>query len=371
MRLLRLSFLAVLIRLAVGSPGDDLDDFQHCIEQCRQSTCQEGHVHYYNRAWSFVEMPLPLHLQLLGWTCDSNCDYQCQRIITQERKDRNEEVYQFHGKWPFLRVFGIQELFSVLMSLGNLFVAYLGFRKLWSCVTNTKLGSLRFQFVNALVLNVVTMFAWIFSTVFHIRDFLVTEHLDYYFAGLTVLTGFHAVGARVFSLYRPDRVLLRWSFTIGCISAYMYHIHRLITDWSYTYNMRANIFIGVWQNVFFALLCYTLYSKYYWLEQSEEKNLCHLNYIHFKQVILPSFYSSSPKLYSLYPLLLCTIVALGMSLEIFDFPPFFYDLIDAHSLWHLVTIIPAYMGWYDWIIWDISENVIGELVELETKKKKE
>ncbi|KAG7664181.1 uncharacterized protein J8A68_002285 [[Candida] subhashii] len=316
-------------------------------------------------------MPLPLHLRLLGWNCDSNCDYQCQRIITAERKSRNEEIYQFHGKWPFWRVLGIQEFFSVLMSLGNLSATYLGFKKLVRIIKSDNVPrGLKYQYVNVMILAVVTMFAWLFSTIFHIRDYPITEHLDYYFAGLTVLSGFHALGARLFRLYRPDRKFARWGFSICCIGMYAYHVRRLYTDWSYTYNMRANIVVGIAQNVFYGLLCYDLYSKYYNLEQANNSvNLNHLNYINFKRLILPSFYSTSAKLYSLYPLLLCMIVILGMSFEVFDFPPFFFDLIDAHSLWHLVTIFPTYMGWHDWMIWDINENVWSEIVELEKKKK--
>jgi hypothetical protein len=59
-----------------------------------------------------------------------------------------------------------------------------------------------------------------------------------------------------------------------------------------------------------------------------------------------------------------------MSLEIFDFAPFFFDLVDAHSLWHLVTIVPVYMGWYDWWIWDVYENIWPE-IEAAQKKKNE
>ncbi|RLV89934.1 Protein PER1 [Spathaspora sp. JA1] len=319
--------LLAVATLTIASPGDDLDEFQQCIEQCQYQTCDKsGDIKYYNQDWKFDSMPLAKHLQLLYWDCDSNCDYQCQRIITKERKEKDQEIYQFHGKWPFLRVFGIQELFSVLMSIGNFYVTYLGFKKLWKCY-NSKPKKLRVQFNNALLVSIVTMIAWICSSIFHIRDFAITEHLDYYFAGLTILTGFHAVGARFFMLHRPDRVLLKWSFSIGCVSAYMYHVRRLITDWSYTYNMRANIFIGVCQNILYALLCYDLYSKYYTLEQKQQSTDNHLKYINFKQMILSSFYSRSAKLYSLYPLLLCTIVDIGMSLEIFDFPPVIYGMV--------------------------------------------
>ena len=128
---------------------DDLYAFQDCLYQCEQITCNNNPYHiiqqefytelsnnpdyefrYYNPHWQFDPMPLPLHLRLLGWNCELNCDYQCQRIITGERIKNHEEIYQFHGKWPFLRVLGIQELTSVVMSLGNLYVNYQSFKNM-------------------------------------------------------------------------------------------------------------------------------------------------------------------------------------------------------------------------------------------------
>lgn len=385
-----IGLLLWLIPIVLASPGDDLYAFLDCIYQCEQTTCRNNPYHvvqqefyaelsskpyfefkYYNGDWHFDSMPLPTHLRLLGWTCELNCDYQCQRVITNERKKNHEEIYQFHGKWPFLRIFGIQEIFSVLMSLANLYVHYKGLQKVWGIVRDKKVPfNLKYQFTNLVVTQVITCLAWIFSAIFHTRDYLVTEHLDYYFAGLTVLSLFHGVTSRYFKLYRHERIIARWIFTLACISAYVYHVHRLYTDWSYTYNMRANITVGLSQNVFYGLLCFALYSKYYNLEQTENKiQLAHLNYISVKKTILSSFFARSSKLFSLYPLLLCFIVLCGMSLEIFDFPPIIFDLVDAHSLWHLVTIFPVYMGWYDWWIWDVYENIWPDIEAAEKKKK--
>lgn len=42
----------------------------------------------------------------------------------------------------------------------------------------------------------------------------------------------------------------------------------------------------------------------------------------------------------------------AMSLELFDFPPY-YRVIDAHSLWHLATIFIA-RGWYGFLIRDAA-----------------
>lgn len=360
--------LALLLGSAVASPGDDLYTFQECNVQCREIVCNKSPYHLlqqehpelehkrnydwkpYNPNWTF-DAP-SLYLRTLLWSCRQNCDYQCQQIVTAERKLDNLPVVQFHGKWPFKRIFGIQEFVSAFFSLGNFYVNYLGFHRLKTSATS-------FQFFNVFLVSIISMLAWISSTIFHIRDFLFTEKLDYYFAGATVLTGFHAIAARLFNLHRKP--ILCWIWFSLCVLAFTAHVYRLETDWLYTYNMRANITIGILQNCLLSKLCFNIYYKYY---NQSQTDLSYINYT--GKMILPSFFKSS-KLYSLYPLLLTVIVTLGVSLEVFDFAPFF-DLVDAHALWHAVTIIPLYYGWYDWMVWDIKENVEKELAEIERKK---
>lgn len=383
--------LALLWALPVlSSPGDNLDEFEDCCYQCEQISCYNNpyHViqeeyrdiwqakdlefHRYEPSWHF-DGGLPWYLKLLQWDCRSNCDYQCQRIITEERIANDEEVYQFHGKWPFLRVAGIQEMASVVFSIGNFLPHYYGFWKVREvmAVNPPARHIVNGSLYNLMMISVVTMFAWTFSTIFHIRDFVQTEKLDYYFAGLTVLTGFYCIGYRYFRLYLPRRRIASWVFGASCIAAYSAHIYRLETDWLYTYNMQANIMVGILQNVLWCLTCFALYTRYYNKESGDDNvvKLDHLNYIVPGRIIMGSFYSKSAKLYSLYPLMLCFIVVAGMSLEIFDFPPVFYDLVDAHSLWHLVTIFPAFLGWYDWMIWDVNENVYEDLALALEKKE--
>lgn len=392
---MKLSYLALLLLLLLtrASLGDDLDEFWDCKFQCEQITCYNNPYHLvqyehldelrandpdfellpFNPEWHFDQMPLPWLLQALFWDCESNCDYQCQRLVTHDRIANGDEVYQFHGKWPFWRVWGIQELASMVFSIANWAVHYAGMKQTWSAICankNCPREPANAQLYVLLFMAMVTTLAWTFLTIFHVRDVLVTERLDYYFAGLTVLLGFYGIATRYFKLYLAERRAYRALFTLACVAAYAAHIYRLETDWLYTYNMQANIAVGVLQNILWVLHCFELYADYYEVEQAEKtsQNLSHLEYVGSKKVLLSSFYLRSPKLFSLYPLLLCFIVVVGMSMEIFDFPPVFYDLVDAHSLWHLVTIFPAYFGWYNWMVWDINENVWPQLRKENEKK---
>lgn len=345
---MRLLLLLLLLALCTASPGDKLNRFKRCRSSCDQKMCQLKPV---SCEWQFE--PMSSYLYLLNWNCYQDCDYQCQRIITEERILKDKPVVQFHGKWPFRRVWGIQELISTIFSLGNLIPHLLGMKKIIGQIRKESNGQCFLLFVVILVLSVVSCFAWLFSTIFHIRDTKTTEKLDYFLAGLTVLSGFYNTFVRYYRLYLSERLNYFISFTIACLTAYSLHIYRMIVDWGYVYNMKVNITVAVLQNITLYSLCFKLYSQYY---NHPESNTKHLNYGE-NRILFPSFFNKSCKLFSLYPLLLSGIVTFGMSLEIFDFPPIIYDLVDAHSLWHLVTIVPVVFGWYQWLIWDVKENV--------------
>lgn len=372
------------VALVQASPGDNLDEFEECMGQCHHSVCRQNpdyradHPEWpYNPEWQFTPGPLPWHLQMFGWDCESNCDYECQQLITRDLIAKGDEVLQFHGKWPFWRVFGIQELALAVLSMGNFYVHFQGFRLLRQA--QKQYAAPGYLYYNVLGCALITMAAWIFSTVFHIRDTITTEKFDYYFAGLTVLALAHAIGARLFRLYRPGNWAARYLWLGACVAAFASHIYRLETDWSYTYNMQANIAVGVIQNVLMCLLIFQTYSEYYYFEQDEAQEPpikrthvprldSHKKYISNTRTILSSFYSRLAKLYLLYPGFLAAIVAFGILFEVFDFAPICWDLVDAHALWHLITIIPVWYGWYNWMVWDINENVWMDLCRQATKK---
>lgn len=46
---------------------------------------------------------------------------------------------------------------------------------------------------------------------------------------------------------------------------------------------------------------------------------------------------------------------MAMSLELLDFPPW-KGMVDAHSLWHLGTVLPT-VGWYAFLIKDAEEDL--------------
>lgn len=264
-------------------------------------------------------MILALQLRLLLWTCSSNCDYVCQHVITDRRMSRDppmlSPVVQYHGKWPFYRFIGIQEPFSVLFSLLNFLAHQQGMNKIRATIPTGY--PLRKYYMT---LGYLGLTSWTFSMVFHTRDFGITEKLDYYAAGASVLYGLYYTPVRIFRLDRQAPALkptiLRLWTTI-CVLLFGAHVSYLtFWRWDYTYNMAANVAAGIVQNLLWSCFSVAQYQKL-------------------------------KKPWTAWPGLIVAWIVLAMSLELLDFPPF-AGLIDAHSLWHLGTVGPT-IWWYRFV----------------------
>ncbi|CDO55391.1 similar to Saccharomyces cerevisiae YCR044C PER1 Protein of the endoplasmic reticulum [Geotrichum candidum] len=314
---------------ALASVGDRLPEFKTCLSHCVEKECNpNGHG-------------LPLYMRLLFWTCPQNCDYVCQHLVTASRIHQDLSIEQFHGKWPFLRMLGIQEPASVLFSVLNFIPHYYGLKTISKLTASSGTISDTTALTPFLVLvykgfALVGMNAWVWSSVFHVRDFVLTERLDYFSAGLTVTYGFFTATVRVFRLDLPKHANLRYLLILICITAYVSHVSYLsFVTFSYSYNMLANVVVGLLQNT---LWIYHSISTY---QASKSSN--------------------GSRSWKLWPGLIVLSITLAMSLELFDFPPIL-GILDAHALWHAGTVLPT-MWWYAYMKRDIKE--------LKTIKQKE
>ncbi|KAH8695392.1 putative Mn2 homeostasis protein [Talaromyces proteolyticus] len=311
--------LTLLVGHSLASIGDRLPDFKECVKICKEENCDNG-----NSA-------IPLHLRLMWWTCGAECDYTCQHVITDRRVNREfpmlQPIVQFHGKWPFYRVLGMQEIFSVVFSFLNLLAHYYGLKRIDESIPTSY--PLRKYYV---AFGYCGLTSWAFSMIFHARDFPITEKLDYWAAGASVLMGLFLAVIRIFRLddqKNRSKSTIRRTWTYLCILLYVAHVSYLsLWSWDYTYNMIANIVIGSIQNVLWIVFSVYRYRK-------EPK-----------------------KPWTAWPGLIVTWISLAMSLELLDFPPW-WGLIDAHSLWHLGTVIPA-AWWYAFIIKDAQDDMTVE-----------
>ncbi|KUI67919.1 hypothetical protein VM1G_02609 [Cytospora mali] len=298
-----------------ASVGDRLPEFGECVKVCKQENCSPGKP----------QTPIPLLHRLLLWDCPQECDHTCQHIITTQRVTAGEPVVQFHGKWPFKRLLGMQEPLSVLFSAGNLWAHADGLRKVRAAMPRSY--TLRPFYV---ALAYVGMTSWTFSSVFHTRDFRATEELDYFAAGASVLYGLYYTVVHHFRLDRrsPRRRSVLRAWTLLCGVLYLCHVAYLkLWSWDYGYNMAANVFCGLIQNV--------LWTWYSWVKYGETR-----------------------RSWAAWPGFAVAWIMLAMSLELFDFAPL-WGSVDAHCLWHLGTIGPTVL-WYKFLIKDAQDDLTSE-----------
>ncbi|KAI7827255.1 Per1-like-domain-containing protein [Kickxella alabastrina] len=294
--LLSLAALGVL-----ASSGDRQPIFSTCVKKCIKVDCAQN--------------TLPFHLRLLQWTCESNCDYKCQRQIARAAQQAGRKVHQYHGKWPFVRILGVQEPASVLFSVLN----GLMHLKNWSMVRALPRSHPMRRWLSVFI--VLGTWTWFCSAVFHVRDFPLTEKLDYFSAGFNVL---YMLFLAIVRMLRLDTWEQTRKVALACAIPYVLHVAYLsLVRFDYGYNMAANAAVGLLSNVAWFVVAVQAHrnGQPFWWK----------------------------------PAVLMLAMDLAFSLEAFDFPPFF-DTLDAHSLWHAATI-PIVTHWYDYLVkdakWDL------------------
>ncbi|KAF2153765.1 Per1-like protein [Myriangium duriaei CBS 260.36] len=309
-----LAALLLFSSAAQASIGDRLPEFKSCISTCKSTNCGPDGP------------SIPIHRHLLLWTCPSECDYTCQHIITSERLARDPPyrvpVQQFHGKWPFHRFLGMQEPFSVLFSALNLLAHEWGIAQLRTYVPESY--RLRKWYLGFGYMGVVS---WVASCVFHTRDFSLTEKVDYFAAGGSVMYGLYLAPVRIWRLDEdvPLKGSLLRLWTVLCAGLYAAHVAYLgLWRFDYTYNMAANVAVGILQN-----------GLWTWFSVSR--------------------YNRVKRAWTIWPGLIVAWIILAMSLELFDFPPW-GGMVDAHSLWHLGTVGPT-IWWYNFLVKDAQEDI--------------
>ena len=297
----------VLVLAAAGeaSLGDRLVPYRECVGNCSADSC--------GNATSLAEWRRSQATSqwLLGWSCEEECGHTCMwRTLAFLRGINFTVIPQFYGKWPFRRLWGIQEPASVLFSLTNL-AAFLVF-----------LARLRSQLPSdAPLLRLWTryahlgIFTWLSSSLYHTRDTPTTERLDYFCAFGSILFGLYAALVRLVGQRRarlPGRLLALY---LALHVAYL-------SFWSfdYSYNMSASLAAGVGQA--------GAWVWWMWGECGKDGG--------WKRV--------RPGLAAV----VWTVASLG--LEVQDFPPL-WETLDAHALWHLSTT-PIPLLWSSFVVKD-------------------
>jgi len=239
--------LISITTLSFASVGDEHPYMSTCRPQCeKEREC--------NKPDNSFEREVPFWLKLLAWDCKSDCSYQCMRNHTIKRKIEGRDVLQYHGKWPFIRVLGMQELFSSLFSFGNAVPNFIYFFKIKN---HTPDG---YHLKNILLIFAISnVFTWTFSTIFHARDIKLTEALDYYFSDIAWAFISAWTTIRVFDLRSKLSILVVFLLFGAIVCHLIYYLTFIKFD--YGYNTRVSIGIACWQSALWFYWCYKNYKK--------------------------------------------------------------------------------------------------------------
>jgi len=170
MKILPFLSLGVLTSSVYASSGDRSSEFVDCVNLCKTQQCSTN--------------MLSLPLRVTRWTCTDDCKYQCMHQITDRDLQSGKPVQQYHGKWPFWRLAGMQEPASVAFSFLNLWAHARGASKIRRRVSDHH--PMKYYY---LVWSMVSINAWVWSSVFHTRgwfEYLYLRDDSHYFPRFTL-----------------------------------------------------------------------------------------------------------------------------------------------------------------------------------------
>ncbi|KAL8138738.1 hypothetical protein V2J09_004739, partial [Rumex salicifolius] len=290
-----------------------------CVEQCEKSGCiQElcfpnckipSEEKAINVPWYFQE---PLFLRWKKWDCRCDCRYHCMLSREEEREKNGDQPLKYHGKWPFKRVFSIQEPFSVALSTLNLALHFHGWLSFF-ILLHYKLplkpnGDTYYQFVGlCYIYAILAMNSWFWSAIFHGRYVDLTERLHY--SSNVVLIGYSLI-LSILKSFNIRTEAPRVMVSAPIIAFLMTHVLYLnLVELNYVLNMFVEVILLSAQLVFWSL----------WAARSHQQ--------------------SKWKLW-----IMVVAGALHAFLQIYDFAPY-EGLVDAHAICQAISVILTYLFW--------------------------
>lgn len=304
---LKIVYLLVNTNGVECSMGEFLPEHISCYHPCADDCAKSGDF-----------FRLSIFLKVFGWTCQRNCKYVCMwktiNIIEESQYLRTTMgVPKFYGKWPFVRLLGIQEPVSAIASLLNFLINLYMLRKL----VRNQYAQTPFRYV-WFAYGLVSLNAWFWSTIFHTYDVYFTEKMDYFCSFALIMYQFDSFFVRY--LLETGRRRLLGSIVAMSLVFFMFHIAYLTrVEVNYDYNMAVNFMLGFSNCICWLVWCF---KKYYFDHQT---------YVWQCAVSIG-------------------LLGLSFLLEVYDFKPLYW-VLDAHGLWHLFTVvIPVF--WYNFLIDD-------------------
>lgn len=233
------------------------------------------------------------------------------------------------AQWPFTRVLGMQEFASVAASLANMAANVHCFLRLKARVAGRAApgakgpgrhpgpggrasAALQYPYMWLWAAYALAhVLAWLSSAAFHARDTRPTERLDYACADAVVAAGLLAAVLRA---QGPRCGRLGAAAVLFVAAFFGRHLHYMLrVKFDYGLNMRVCLAAGLLQAAI-------------WVGWAHA--------------------TRHPARRTLYIFMAAAHAAL--LLEVLDFPPLLFGLLDAHACWHLTTVPLTFM-WYGFL----------------------
>ncbi|XP_024976346.1 post-GPI attachment to proteins factor 3-like [Cynara cardunculus var. scolymus] len=311
--------LSCLFGARHASLGDADPSYKNCLGECEKSGCvgKRCFPHCtFSSDGASLDFPWytqePSYMRWKQWDCQSDCRYYCMLNSDRVRSSFGHGIVKYHSKWPFKRVFGIQQPASVAFSALNLamhFHGWLSFFILLYYKLPTGLDKKPYYDYAGLfhLYGLLALNSWFWGTVFHSRDVEFTGKL-HYFSGI-VLVGYSLILAilRCFNVKLEAARVMVSAPLLAFVTVHILYLNNYQMD--YGMNMKVCVVMAAAQLLIWAI----------WAGTS-----CH---------------PSRQKLW-----LVVVAGAAVMLLEIYDFPSY-EGFLDAHTASHAITIPLTYTWW--------------------------
>ncbi|KAK0606917.1 hypothetical protein LWI29_006258 [Acer saccharum] len=311
--------LSCLVATLDASVGDSDPLYRACVGQCEKTGCVGErcfpHCKFSSDGVS-VDGPWymqePLYMRWKQWDCQSDCRYNCMVERENQREALGDGPVKYHGKWPFKRVYGIQEPASVVFSALNLVMHFHGWLSFFILLyyklplKQDKKGYYEFATLWH-IYGLFSLNSWFWSAVFHSRDVDLTEKLDY--SSAVALLGYSLILAilRSFNVRDEAARVMVSAPLLAFVTTHILYLNFYKLD--YGWNMKVCVLMAVAQLLIWGI----------WAGVTRHPSRVKLWVVVF-------------------------VGGLAMLLEIYDFPPI-YGYLDAHALWHAMTIPLTYIWW--------------------------
>lgn len=233
----------------------------------------------------------------------------------EERTKFGEKPVKYHGKWPFRRIYGIQEPVAVALSALNLAMQFHGWVSFFILVyykLPLKPDKKAYYEYTGLwhIYGILSMNAWLWSSVFHSRAVELTEKLNY--SSAVALLGFSLILAilRAFNVRDEATRVMVSAPLVAFVTTHVLYLN--FYELNYGLNTKVCMLMAVVQ-----LLIWAIWAGV----------------------------SSHPARWKLWVVVVGGVFA--MVLETYDFPPYM-GYVDANALWN-ATNIPLTFLWWSYI----------------------